>query len=85
MIRGSFGVGGGGGFGPPRISDPRSTYCTKLNQKFSVPEKSLQDQDASRKTVEVQYTMGCGDGARPREAFHWLSDRSKRRCIPTSS
>ena len=28
MIRGSFGGGRGVGFGPPRISDPRTTYCT---------------------------------------------------------
>ena len=28
MIRGSFWGGEGGGFGPPRISDPRTIYCT---------------------------------------------------------
>ena len=28
MIRGSFGGGEGGGFGPPRISDPRTAYHT---------------------------------------------------------
>ena len=28
MIHGSFWGGEGGVFGPPRISDPRTTYCT---------------------------------------------------------
>ena len=37
MIRGSFG-GGGGGVGPPRISDPRLDLPTSLTLLLPVPD-----------------------------------------------